>query len=347
MSGKPDGMFGVWSTRLVLAILIVLAAGAVAGCGARGGEQGGGQGGEGQQLNLRLAETHPDDYPTTLADREFANLVRERSEGRINIEVYPNAQLGEEASVLEQVQLGAIELTRTSASPLAEFAKPMGVFNLPYIFDNEEHKWRFLESEEGQALLDRLQESRMQGLAYYDSGARSFYTKGEVRTPDDMQGLKIRVQKSEINVALMEAFGASATPMDFGEVYSALQTGVIDGAENNLPSYASTNHFEVAQNYTLNEHTRIPEVLLMSKQTWDSLSPEDQELMRTAAQDSVAVQREEWNRAVEEARRTVEQEGANIIEVEDLAPWRERVQPLIDDYRDEHGDTLDAIEAAR
>jgi tripartite ATP-independent transporter DctP family solute receptor len=342
--------FGKRAARaFAFALMAVLAAGLVAGCGARGsgggGEQGGG--GEGQQLKFRLAETHPEDYPTTLADEEFAKLVGERSDGRITVDVFPSAQLGEEAAVLEQVQLGAIEFTRTSASPLAEFSKPMGVFNLPYIFESEEHKWKFLESEEGQALLDSLEEARMHGLAYYDSGARNFYTKEEVRTPEDMKGLKIRVQKSEINVALMKALGASATPMDFGEVYSALQTGVIDGAENNWPSYESTSHYEVANNYTINEHTRVPEVLLASQQTWDSLSPEDQELIQKAAQDSVAVQRREWDKAVEEARQAVTKEDANIIEVQDLSPWQEKVQPLIDDYRDEYGETLDAIEAAK
>ena len=322
----------------------------VAGCGggSGGGGQGGGTGGGGgEEFSFRLAETHPEGYPTTRADERFAELVRERSDGRINIEVFPNSQLGEEKGVLEQVQLGSIAFTRTSSSPLAEFVDAMGVYSLPYIFDSEEHLWSFLNGENGQAQLEALENGQMKGLAYYGSGARSFYTRErEVQSPEDMQGLKIRVQQSQINVDLMDTLGASATPMNFGEVYNALQTGVIDGAENNWPSYDSTNHYEVAPNYTLDKHTRVPEVLLASQQAWDSLSEEDQEIVQQAANDSVSFQREAWDERVQEAQDKIRSAGNNIIEV-DTAPWQEAVQPMLENYRDQFGDVLDQIQDAQ
>lgn len=324
-------------------VMVLLAALVLAGCGG-GGEGGGG----GQELNFRLAETHPEDHPTTRADQRFAELVGERSDGRINIQVFPGSQLGEEASVIEQVQTGALEFTRVSTSPMAEFTPSLGVFSLPYIFDNSEHMWSFLESDGGQALLDQLSESDFKGLAYYDSGARSFYTKGrEVRTPEDMQGLQIRVQQSDINVALMEAFGAAATPMDFGEVYSALQTGVIDGAENNRPSYLSTSHYEVAPNFTLNEHTRIPEVVVMNQGAWDQLSEADKQIIQDAATESVEYQRKQWEQAEQQAQDELETEGIKVLPVEDKEPWKEAVQPVIESNRDEYGEVLDQIEVAR
>lgn len=316
----------------------------VAGCGGGGG---GGAGGE-QSYNFRLAETHPEDYPTTRADKRFAKLVGERSDGRINIEVFPGSQLGEEASAIEQVQTGSLELTRVSTSPMAEFTPSLEVFSLPYIFDSSEHMWSFLQSEDGQSLLDQLSDSGFKGLAYYDSGARSFYTANrEVTTPEDLQGLKIRVQQSEINSALMEAFGASATPMDFGEVYSALQTGVVDGAENNWPSYLSTSHYEVAPNYTLDEHTRIPEIIVMNQGTWDELSDEDKQIIQDAATESVEYQREQWDQEVQKAKDKLASEGVNVIPVEDKEPWREAAQPVIESNQEKFGDVLDQIEAAK
>jgi TRAP-type C4-dicarboxylate transport system substrate-binding protein len=197
-------------------------------------------------------------------------------------------------------------------------------------------------------LLDQLSDSGFKGLAYYDSGARNFYTADrEVRTPEDLQGLQIRVQQSAINTALMEAFGAAATPMDFGEVYSALQTGVVDGAENNWPSYLSTSHYEVAPNFTLDEHTRIPEVLIMNQGAWDQLNDEDKQIIQDAATESVDFQREEWDQAEQQAQDELAGEGVNVIPVEDKEPWREAVQPVIESFRDEYGDVLDQIEAAK
>ena len=177
-----------------------------------------------------------------MGDKKFAELVTERTKGRIKVEVYPSSQLGEEKAVIEQLQLGAVAFTRVSSAPLAEFHKPLGVFSLPYIFDSSAHMWKFLESADGMKLLDALQSSRFVGLCYYDPGARSFYSTKPIKSLADLKGLKIRVQQNKINMDMISALGASATPMPYGQVFSALQTGVIDGAENNFPSYLTANH---------------------------------------------------------------------------------------------------------
>ncbi|MQA83563.1 MAG: DctP family TRAP transporter solute-binding subunit [Streptosporangiales bacterium] len=313
----------------------------IAGCG-------GGGGGAGGRSRFRLAEVQPDDYPTTLGDKKFADLVRERTDGRIDIRVFANGQLGEEAAVIEQVQIGAIEMTRVSSAPMTEFASGMGVFNLPFIFDSGEHMWKFLNGADGQRLLDGLEPSGFKGLAYYDAGARSFYTtKKEVQSVEDLRGLKFRVQQADVSVAFIKALGASPTPMDYGEVYSSLQSGLIDGAENNPPSYHSSSHYEVAKNYTLDEHTRVPEVLIMSQDRWNGLSDEDKEIIQGAAKESVAFQREKWDQRVTEDMEKLRAAGVNIIEIDDPAPWREATRSVIERYRKEYGEVLDQIAAAR
>src|SRR5690606_33605702 len=302
---------------------------------------------EGKTYSFRLAETHPADYPTTKGDIKFAELVEERSNGRIKIEVFPSAQLGEEKAVIEQVQLGAIEFTRVGSGPLAEFNKDFGVFSLPYIFDNDEHTWNFLNGGMGNKMLESLEDSQLRGLAYYSFGSRNFYASSQLTSIDDLEGLKIRVQQNKINMELIEALGASATPMPYGEVYSSLQTGVIDGAENNHPSFYSAKHYEVAPHYILDGHQRVPEVLLISKTVWDSLSAEDQEIIKQAALDSVEYQREEWNKYEQESLEAVKNEGATVVEVDDLTPWQEKVNPVIANYRDEFNEVLVDIDQAR
>jgi tripartite ATP-independent transporter DctP family solute receptor len=296
---------------------------------------------------FRLADNQPVDYPTVLGDKKFAELVEERTEGRIKIEVYPSAQLGDEKSVLEQVQLGAIEFTRINASPLAEFNKEFTPLGLPYVFESEDHLWKFLNGDMGTKLLDGLEQSKMKGLAYYDSGSRSFYSTKELKGVEDLKGQKIRVQQSKINIDFMAALGASATPMPYGEVFSALQTGIIDGAENNLPSLDSSNHFQEAKNLILDHHQRIPEVLLISKVAWDKLDADDQKIIKQAALDSVETQRAEWDKYEEKSEKKLKDAGVTFTEVKDLKPWTDAVKPMVDEYSKEFKDVMDAIEKSR
>jgi len=333
--------------KVIAGALTLMVMGSVlTGCGAK--KDGAvGDKKEGASYTFRLAETHPADYPTTMGDKKFAELVGERTNGRIKIEVFPSSQLGEEKAVLEQIQLGAIEFTRVSSSPLAEFNKAFGVYGLPYIFDNDDHMWRFLESEEGTKMLDGLETSKMKGLAYYSSGARSFYTKNPITSVEGMKGLKIRVQQSKVNMDLISALGASATPMPYGEVFSGLQTGVIDGAENNAPSYLTANHYQAAKNYILDSHQRVPEVLLMSKSVWDKLSDEDRKIVKQAALDSVKTQREEWNKFEKKAMEQLKTEGVVVTDVADLKPWQDAVKSVIEKYTADFKTELAAIAKLR
>jgi tripartite ATP-independent transporter DctP family solute receptor len=340
---------------LSIALCAAFAGTLLAGCGSSGGSSGngtsagtdGGKQAEGPKYTFRLADTHPADYPTVIGDQKFADLVNERTNGRIKIEVFPSSQLGEEKAVIEQVQLGAIEFTRVSSGALGGFNKEYEVFSLPYIFENDEHQWKFLESEEGQKLLDSLESSRMKGLAYYSSGARSFYSSKPLTSIADLKGQKVRVIQNKVNIDLMEALGASATPMPYGEVFSALQTGVIDAAENNFPSYYTSNHYQHAKNLILDRHQRVPEVLLISKITWDKLSEDDRKIIKEAAVESVKTQREAWDKFEKESEDKIRAAGVTITEVTDLKPWQDAAKPVIDKYSADYKAVLDAIAKAK
>ena len=203
---------------------------------------------------LRYAENQAQDYPTTQAAYKFAELVEEKTDGRIHIDVYHGGQLGDEKAVIEQLQFGAIDFTRVSISPLAEFDKSLNVLQLPYLYKDAAQMWRVLEGDIGENFLKGVEKAGLIGLSWFDAGARNFYnSKKPITKLDDLKGLKIRVQESQLMMGMVKALGASATPMAYGEVYSGLQTGVIDGAENNWPSYDSVSHYEVAKYFVLDE----------------------------------------------------------------------------------------------
>ena len=295
---------------------------------------GGGQEGAAaseEPVVLRLAETHAADYPTTKGDYYFADLVKERTDGRITIEVYPSSQLGEEKPVIEQVQFGAIDFTRVSISPLSAFSPNFDALQMPYLYRSEEHMWKVLKSDIGRDFLDSLEPANFVGIGWFESGARSFYnSRREVKVPADLKGMKIRVQQADIMVNMVNALGAIATPMPFGEVYSALQTGVIDGAENNWPSYYSTSHYEVAKYYTIDAHTRVPEIIIASKISMDKLSKEDQEIIKQAAWDSMDYQRQQWADYVKVAEEKIRAAGNVITVINDNSAWQAAMQPMYD-----------------
>src|SRR5512139_1828906 len=259
---------------------------------------------------MRLAETHPQDYPTTKGDYEFARLVKERTKGRIVVEVFHSKQLGEEAAVIEQVQLGAIDMTRVSISAVSSFVRDLDAFQLPYLYRDAAHMWKVLDGPIGQEILKKHEAYNFVGVGWFEGGSRNFYTKKQVKTVGDLKGMKIRVQQAPLMVGMIEALGAVAAPLPFGEVYSALQTGVIDGAENNWPSYLSTSHYEVAKYFIVDEHTRVPEITLGSKKVFDKLSKEDRALIFKAHKDAVPYQIRLWNEFEKVAEKTVKEKGS-------------------------------------
>jgi tripartite ATP-independent transporter DctP family solute receptor len=263
----------------------------------------------------------------------MADRLAEVSGGRMRVEIHPSGQLGEERELIEMLQIGSLAMTKVSASPLESFVPEMAVFSIPYVFRNEEHLWRVLDGEIGRGLLVAGERYYLRGLCYYDAGPRSFYTTGTaVRTPDDLSGLKIRVQKSITSTRMVRTLGGSATPIDWGELYSALQQGVVDGAENNLPSFFLSRHYEVSRYFTVDEHTWVPDVLLISTHVWELLSPEERGWLEAAVTSSVAEQRRLWREASRDALAQVRAAGVEIIEPDKVA-FRRAVQPLFDSYR--------------
>jgi tripartite ATP-independent transporter DctP family solute receptor len=281
---------------------------------------------------LKSSDTHPDGYPTVEAVKYFGELVKERTKGRYSVEVYHSAQLGEEKDTIEQVRTGVIDLNRISMAPFNGIIAETKVPSLPYLFRSEDHMHKVMDGEIGDQIKAAFEPVGLVALAFYDGGARSFYnSKKPINSKDDLAGLKFRVIQSDIFVDMVKALGANATPMPYGEVYSAIETGVIDGAENNFPSYDTAKHAEVAKHYSLDEHTMVPEVFVMAKSSWDKLSPEDQAIFKEAAKESVAKQRELWAAKVKESRAKVEAAGSKIT-MPDKKPFIDAMVPVYEKH---------------
>ena len=298
-------------------------------------------------LELKLAEIHPKGYPTELGDEEFARLVKERTNGRINVTVFPGGQLGgDEKAVVEQVQMGAIDFARISLAPVLQYAKELNVLSLPYIYRDSAHMWKVLSGPIGQDLLKSIDKANLVGLAYYDAGARSFYnSKKEIKTVADLKGMKIRVQEAKLMMDLVKALGASPTPMATGDVYSALQTNVIDGAENNWPSYISFSHYQVAKFYTVDGHSRVPEILIGSKKNFANLSKADLDIIAKSAKDAVEFQKAKWAEAEKVNEEKAKAAGCKItyLDAKTVAEFQKAVQPIYGDYK-EYADLIKKIQ---
>ena len=274
------------------------------------------------EITLRSSDTHPEGYPTVTAVEAMGDMLEERSGGRICVDVFHSAQLGQEKDTIEQTQLGVIDLNRVSLGPFNNIIEETKVFSLPYIFRSVEHMHNVVDGEIGDEILGEFSNHDLVGLAYYDGGSRSFYNSQKpITSIEDIEGLKFRVMQSDVFVDMVDALGGNATPLPYGEVYSSIQTGVIDGAENNWPSFESSGHYEVAGYYTLDQHLIVPEVLVMSKMKFDSLSEEDQALIRQAAKDSMPIMREEWAAREKASEEKVRAAGVEIVENIDKTPF--------------------------
>jgi tripartite ATP-independent transporter DctP family solute receptor len=302
-----------------------------------------------KQIVLRLSEPQVDEYPDSIAEKEFAKKVEELSDGRIKVDVYTGGQLGDETTTIEQTQVGIVDIGRANAGPLTQFAESLGVFSFPFLFDSREHMWNALDASLRDELFGDLEKADLIGLAFYDAGARSFYSVDPIEKAEDVEGKKIRVMQNDILIDAFKRLGTSPTPLSASEVYSALQMGVIDGGENNVSTYVADGHYEVAKNFTLSEHLRIPGVLFMSKKSWDSLSEEDQKIIKEAALESEKIQLEEYDKYSQKAMDTVKEAGNNVFELsdEERNKFRESVQPLYSDYEETYGDLFKAIDEAR
>jgi len=266
------------------------------------------------KIVLKLAHGLDVEHPVHLGMVYMAERLAEKTNGEVTIEIFPSEQLGSEREYLEQVQLGCIDMAKSSAAALEQFVPEMAVFGVPYVFRDSDHYWKTVEGPVGKGILAAGESVGFRGLCYYDAGARSFYVKDKpIHTPEDLLDRKIRVQQSNTAMEMVKALGGAPTPIPWGELYTALQQGVVDGAENNPPSFYTSRHWEVAKYYTLDEHTLVPDVLLMSRTVWAELPEFAQIALTEAVAESVEYQKDLWAKMTAEALEKVQAAGVEVI----------------------------------
>lgn len=296
---------------------------------------------------IKLAHGLDVSHPVHEGMVRMAELVEKKSSNELQIEIYPSQQLGSERETLELLQIGSVDMTKVSAAVLENFVPEIRVFSLPYLFRDTEHYYNTLDGEIGRQLLLAGQDFWLQGLTYYDAGQRSFYTEGQpIRTPEDLDGLKIRVQESPMAVNMVRTLGGSPTPISWGELYTALQQGIVDGAENNLPSFHSSRHYEVTNHFSLDQHSAIPDILLISTHLWNQLNEQEQQWMQEAADSSKIYQRKIWAEAEEEALEVIEEAGVEVTRP-DKEPFRKKVEVIYEQFEQNEPEFFDLIQSIR
>nr|WP_226979673.1 TRAP transporter substrate-binding protein [Zobellia roscoffensis] len=294
------------------------------GCGELGGNR-----------TIRLAHGLDVNHSVHKAMVKMGEDLKELSGGKMVLEIYPNQQLGTERQCLELLQIGSLDMTKVSVGTLENFAPKMKVLGLPFLFRDRQHSFDVLDGPIGQELLNDGEQYWLKGLGYYDAGSRSFYTKDRpINNPDDLAGLKIRVMESVTAMDMVKDLGGSPTPISWGELYTALQQGVVDGAENNPPSFYLSRHYEVCKFYTLDEHTVLPDVLLAGTHLWESLSQEEQSWLKKAVDGSIGYQRKLWAESEDEALAEVEKAGVEIIRP-DKTLFSDKIKDSFDKYKED------------
>jgi tripartite ATP-independent transporter DctP family solute receptor len=297
---------------------------------------------------FKAADVQPAGYPTVAAVESLGKKLEAATSGRLSIQMFPSAQLGGEKETIEQTQIGAIQILRVSAGALGPIVDDINVVNMPFLFKNIAHARKMMDGQIGQDLLDKITASpnaNLVALCWMDAGARSIYnTKKPVKTIQDLKGLKIRVIGNPIFIEMMNALGGNGVGMGYDQVFSALQTGVIDGAENNPPSYVFSNHYTAAKHYSLTEHLITPEVLTFSKRTWTMLSTDDQALIKKFAREAQMEERELWNKYERQAMEKAKAAGCEIVEIADKVPFQNAVKPVWDKYGPKYQDMIKRIQ---
>lgn len=298
---------------------------------------------------FKAADVQPVGYPTVAAVESMGKKLAQATQGRLSIQTYPSAQLGAEKETIEQTQIGAIQLLRVSAGAVGPIVDDINVVNMPFLFKNVAQSWKMMDGEVGQELLDKITASpnaNLVGLCWMDSGARSFYnTKHPIKSTADVHGLKLRVIGNPIFIDMVNALGGNGIAMGYDQVFSSLQTGVIDGAENNPPSYVFSNHYTAAKYYSLTEHLIIPEILCFSKRSWTALSADDQALIRKFAREAQLEERELWKKYETTAMEKAKAAGCEIVEIADKKPFQDAVKPVWDKYGPKYQAMIKRIQA--
>jgi len=292
-------------------------------------------------LEIKSSDVHPMGYPTTDAIEYMGNLLSDWTNGRITIKIFHSMQLGGEKEALEQVQVGALEMTRVSVGVVGPIVNDFNAFNLPYFFKSKQHMFKVVDGDIGTELLNKLEAGGLIGLGYMDAGSRSFYNKMHpIKTVADLSGLKLRVMQNPIFVDMVNSMGGNGLPIAYNELYTAMQTGVVDGAENNPPSYESGKHYEVAGYYSLTEHLMVPEIFVFSKKVWDTLSPVDQQLIRNASVMAAQKERELWAAREQKSLDILKSKGIEVVTEIDKGPFIEATAPVREKFGKEFADLI-------
>ena len=281
---------------------------------------------------IKLAHGLDVSHPVHKAMVFMGERLVEKSGGKMSLDIYPSQQLGSERECLELLQIGSLGMTKVSTGVLENFAPQLKVFGLPFLFRDAAHRFEVLEGPIGEELLNASIPQRLKGLAFYDAGSRSFYTKEPIESPQDLQGLKLRVMESQTAINMVKYLGGSPTPISWGELYTALQQGVVDGAENNLPSFYLSHHYEVCKYFLVDEHTALPDELLISTVLWNDLSPEEQKWVKEAAMESAEFEKKIWHEAEMEALTEIQKAGVKVT-YPDKEPFRELVKPMYEEFK--------------
>ena len=288
---------------------------------------------EKEQKVIYFAHISPQTHPVHLGALKFQEALAEKSGGKLTLKIFPDAQLGSEREVLELLQIGSLGITKVSAATLSNFVPEYKVLGIPYLFRDNTHKFDVLEGKTGKSILEKGSKFWLRGLCYYDAGNRSFYTKNKpVRTPEDLKGLKIRVMNNEMAINMVNTLGGSATPMAYGELYTAIQQGVVDGAENNAPSFVSSNHYEVSKYYTLDEHSSVPDVLIISTKYWDKLSSQEKVWVQEAAEVSAEAQKGYWNESVAKSMTKAKEANVEII-IPEKSLFADKSKSVVEEFK--------------
>ena len=302
-----------------------------------------------QKLALKASDVHPAGYPTVAAVESLGKKLEAATNGRLSVQMYASMQLGGEKEAIEQAQVGAIQFARVSVGALGPVIDDLNVFNLPFLFRNTAHMQKVIDGPIGDELLEKVTNNARAGLVgicWMDAGARSVYdTRRAIKSIDDLKGLKVRVMGNPMFVDMMNALGGNGVAMGYDQVFSALQTGVVDGAENNPPSFVFDNHYQVAKYYTLTEHLIVPEILVFSRKTWDTLSGEDRELLRKFGREAQLEERVLWNEYQRQALEKAKAAGIQIIEIADKKPFQDAVKPVWDKYGPKYTEIIKRIQA--
>lgn len=292
---------------------------------------------------MYLAHTLPQTHPVHKGILEFQKTLNEKSGGKIQIKIFPDGQLGSEREALELLQIGSVAVTKVSAATLSNFVPEYHILGIPYLFRDKQHQYDVLEGEVGKAILQKGSKFWLRGLCYYDAGSRSFYTSNKaIRKPEDLKGLKIRVMNNQMAINMVEALGGSPTPMAYGELYTAIQQGVVDGAENNPPSFVSSNHYEVSKYYTLDQHSSVPDVLLIGTKFWDTLNDQEKEWVQEAADESSQAEKVFWQESVEESMAKAREAGVEVI-IPDKSLFQEQSKSVLEGFQKEHPEMSEMI----